>query len=127
MTVDDVGAPAQFFHRFQHASGIEYSATVVVVIFHTVFIYYLQSVLKVVVIIYEIYLHAGRLDRSHFDDERMIGVIDNQIHARQTNHLMELIPAFIDISPFGHKSSDFTAFFLNCLWKVSTYIGHLDR
>ena len=50
--------------------------------------------------------------------------IDNQVHTGEANHFVQLVPALVNVSPFGHKSSDFTAFFLYRLWKVSTYIGH---
>ena len=51
-------------------------------------------------------------------------IVDNQVHTREADHFVQLISALIDISPFRHKGSDFTAFFLYRLWKVSTYIGH---
>ena len=54
----------------------------------------------------------------------VVSIIDNQVHTGEANHFVQLISALVNVSPFGHKSSDFTAFFLYRLWKVSTYIGH---
>ena len=83
-----------------------------------------MPVLKIIIVIDEIYLHACGLDRSNFYNQGVVSIIDNQVHTREADHFVQLISALIDVSPFGHKGSDFTAFFLDRLWKVSTYIGH---
>ena len=56
--------------------------------------------------------------------KRVVGIIDDKIHAGETYHFMQLVSAFIDVSPFGHKCSDFSAFFLNCLRQISAHKGH---
>ena len=124
MTVDYVGTPAKFLHCFQHTACIKDSTTVVVIVFHTIFIRCLQAILEIIIIIDEIYLHTCRLDGSDFYNQGMVSIVNNQIHTGKANHFVQLVSAFIDVSPFGHKGSDFTAFFLDRLWKVSTYIGH---
>ena len=42
----------------------------------------------------------------------VVSIIDNQVHTGEANHFVQLVPALVNVSPFGHKSSDFTAFFL---------------
>ena len=37
----------------------------------------------------------------------MIGVIDDEVHARKANDLMQLATTLIDVAPFWHKGSDF--------------------
>ena len=115
MAVDDVGTPTQFLHRFQYAAGIEDGTGIIVFILFTIFVCYLQAVLKVVIVVDEVYLHTCRLDRGNLDDERVIGIVNDEVHAGESYHLMQLVSAFVDISPFGHKRSDFSAFFLNSL------------
>ena len=124
MTVNDIRTPAKLFHCFQYTACIENGTAIVIIIFYTIFIRCLHTILEIVIVIDEIYLHACGLDRSNFYNQGVVSIIDNQVHTREADHFVQLISALIDISPFGHKGSDFTAFFLYCLWKVSTYIGH---
>ena len=57
--------------------------------------------------------------------EQMVGIVDDKVHTGETYHFVQLVPALIDVSPFGHKRSDFSAFFLDCLRQVSANKGHL--
>ena len=124
MTVNYIGTPAKFLHGFQYTTRIEDSAAVVVVILYAVFVHSLHPILEIIIIIDEIYLHTCGLNRSNFYNKGVISIVDDQVHTGEANHFVQLVPALVNVSPFGHKSSDFTAFFLYRLWKVSTYIGH---
>ena len=124
MTVNDIRTPAKFFHCFQYTACIENGTAIVIIIFYTIFIRCLHTILEIIIVIDEIYLHACGLDRSNFYNQGVVSIVDNQVHTREADHFVQLISALIDISPFRHKGSDFTAFFLYRLWKVSTYIGH---
>lgn len=74
-----------------------------------------EARVEVVIVVDEVYLHTCRLDRGNLDDERVIGIVNDEVHAGESYHFMQLVSAFVDISPFGHKRSDFSAFFLNSL------------
>lgn len=119
--MDNIGYPPQFFHGLHNAAHKEYAALVVVV---EVFSFVVdQEILpqEIVVVIDKIDLHAGRLYRCHLDNQRMIGIIDDKVHSRQTYHLMQLIATLIDITVFGHESTDFPPSLLNALRQISTY------
>ena len=122
--MNNVRTPAKFLHCFQYTTCIEDSTTVVVIVFYTIFVRCLQTILEIVIVVDEIYLHACGLNRSNFYNKGVISIIDDQVHTGEANYFMQLISALVNVSPFRHKCPDFTAFFLYCLWKVSTYIGH---
>ena len=56
---------------------------------------------------------ARRLQSSHFQNKRMVVVVDGDIGAGQPYYLMELIPSLVDAPVFGHESTSFKAEFLN--------------
>lgn len=76
------------------------------------------------VVVDKVNLHAGRLYGSYFNDKRMVGIVNDKVHAGETYHFVQLVSALVDVSPFGHKRSDFSAFFLDCLRQVSANKGH---
>ncbi len=125
VTMDDVRAPAQLLDGLEHAAGIEDGARVVVFILHPLVVHHLQPVLEIVVVVDEIDLHAGRLDRSHLDDERVVGIVDDKVHARQPDYLVQLVPAFVDVPPLGHERPDFSSPFLNGLRQAPAHARHL--
>ena len=61
----------------------------------------------------------------YLNDKRMVGIVDDKVHTGETYHFVQLISALIDVPPLGHKRSDFSAFFLDCLRQVSANKGHL--
>ena len=115
MTVDKVWTPAQLLYRLQHAAGIEDDTLIVVFVIHAILVHHLQTVLEVIVIINEIDLHTGRLDGSHLDNQRMVGIINDQIHTREADHLVQLVAAFVDGTPLGHEGAYFATVLLNSL------------
>ena len=62
LTMDNIGTPTQFLYCFQYTTCIENSTFVIVRVFYSVFISYHLTVLEIIIIINEIYLHAGGLD-----------------------------------------------------------------
>jgi hypothetical protein len=55
----------------------------------------------------------------YFDDERMIGFINDQIHSTETNDFVKLVSPFVDVAKLGHECPDFLSSFLYALGKGS--------
>ena len=62
--------------------------------------------------------------RSHLDDKRVVGIVNDDIHACQAYHLVQLIAALIDVAPLGHKGSDLMSFVNNTFQHASAVVGH---
>ena len=54
----------------------------------------------------------------------MVGVVDDDIHSRQADYLMQLVPALVDIPPLGHERTDFPSGFLDELGQLAPKLGH---
>lgn len=81
--------------------------------------------MEVVIVVDEIDLHSGGLDGCHFDDERVVCFIDNDVHSRKSDDLVQLVSSFVDHSPAGHESSDFLPAFLEHGGKFASVLaGH---
>ena len=80
--MDDVGRPIQFAHGLYDAS-IEEDGSVIVVLaeFPAMVADRVFSFGEEIIIINEINLHSGFLDGSHFDDQGVVCVVDDEIHA----------------------------------------------
>ena len=107
--MNHVGTPAQFLHRLEHTARVENGALHVVRIFLIILIKHHLTLVEVVIVVNEIHLHTGRLNRSHLDNQWMVRIINDNIHTRQTNHLVQLVAALVDISPAGHKRANLVA------------------
>ena len=70
---------------------------------------------EIVLVVYEIDLHPGRGNGSHLDDQRVICVIDVEVHSAQADDLMQLVTALIDNTKTRHKHTDFAAALMNAL------------
>ena len=77
-----------------------------------------------VVVVDEINLHPRLLDGGHLDNERVVGVVDDEVHAREANHLMELVPPLVDDAVAGHENPDFLPAFLCGLGQITTDEAH---
>ena len=55
------------------------------------------------------------LQSRHLDDERMVGVINDHIHAREPDHLMQLVAALGYHAILWHKRALLNTLFLNAL------------
>ena len=123
MTVDDVRRPAQLAHGFQHTAGEEDGAFVVVG--HQFFLGIEPGhlFLEEVFVVDEIHLHPCGGDGSDLDDQRMVRIVDVEVHPAQTNHLMKLVPAFIDYAETRHEDTDFTTALVDALWDDSARLA----
>ena len=108
----DLGAPALFLDSFYYAEVEEDSAFVVVAVFNSVLVFCHQTVMEVIFILYEVYLHTCRLYRSNLDDQRMVCIIYDKVHAGKTYNLVKVVASGIDVSPQRRKYSDFLYFVL---------------
>ena len=122
MAVDDVGRPALFFHRLDDAAVEEHDAVVVVFAEFAVIIVRCVFLLREeVVIVDKVDLHSGFLDGSHPNDEGVVGLVDDEVHARQPDHFMKLVATFVNVAIARHEDPDFLSFFLSGLGQVPPY------
>jgi hypothetical protein len=118
--VDHVGHPAEFADGLDDAAGVELAALDVVGKFLTVGVGVEEAAREVVVVVNEVDLHTCCLNGSHLDDERMVRVIDDQIHARETDDLMQLVATFVDHTESGHEGTNLVTGFLYALGKLAS-------
>ncbi len=113
--VHDVGAPAELADGLDSASDEENGAFVVY--FGPVYGFMLCRVVAVekVIVVDKIYLQACGLQCGHFNDERVVGVVNDNVHARETNHFVQLVASLVDGSVFRHECAHFGALFLKAL------------
>mgnify|MGYP003489659318 CR=1 FL=1 len=97
----------------------------VVRILFAVFIVEHLPFVEVVIVVDEVNLHACGLYACHLDDERMVRIVDDDVQSRETDDLMQLVTAFVNVSPTGHKGTDFKSVFLYALGNLATGDGHL--
>ena len=124
MTVDNVGGPPQLLHRLHHATHKE-DAALVVIGAHGLFGHPVGTTLKIVVVVDKIDLHTSRLNRSYLDDKGVIGVVDDQVHTRQPNDLVQLITTLVNRPVLRHKRTNLVPSILNTLRQMATYMGNL--
>lgn len=124
--MDDVGRPVEFFHRFNHAAREKHTTEVVVLAENAVVVADLVLFLrKKIVVIDEVNLHPRLLNRCHLYDERVVGIVDDEVHSREADDLMQLVAALVDGAIAGHENTDFLAVFLRGLGQVSANEAHL--
>ena len=111
--MDEVRLPSQFSHGFEGAASEEEDAFVVVGIEFTIFVEEAFVVGEIFLVVDEVDLHACRGDRADLDDELVVGVVDDKVHAREADDLMELVFAFVNIAETRHENSNFASFFLS--------------
>ena len=88
---------------FQYAAGKEDTALVVVGILYAVLVGYALATVKEVIVIGEVDLDTGRLNRRYLDEQRMIRIVYDQVHTRESDYFMQLVATFVDIAKLGHK------------------------
>ena len=123
--MNHIGHPTQFLHGLEYTARIKYGTLGIVCVLRSVLIGAHLSFVKIIIVVDEIDLNASGLNGSHFDDERVIGLIDDDVHSRQANHFVQLVTALVDIAPFRHKRADLVSTFLNALRQLATDRGHL--
>ena len=86
--MNDVRYPTKLFDSFHYTSHKENASFIVIVKTISVFVFGSEFSLKLIFIIYKIYLHAGCLNRCDLYDQGMVCVIDNEIHSRKSYHFV---------------------------------------
>ena len=79
--MNNIRRPTQFLHRLEHAACKENCTLAIVFIFVSVLVYSHLAVGEIIIIINEINLYARLRNRCHLNNQRMIGVVDDEIHA----------------------------------------------
>ena len=62
------------------------------------------------------------LQSCHLDDERMVGIIDDDIHSRQPDHLMKLVAALGNHSILGHEGALLDTLLFHALRQNPAYL-----
>ena len=105
-----------FADGFNHATVEEDGAIVVVLAELAVLVeYHVFLFGEEVIVIDEVDLHSGFLDRGDLDDQGVVGVVDDEVHSRQADHFVKLVAPFVDDTVSRHENPDFLALFLNGL------------
>ena len=65
----------------------------------------------------------GLLQGRHLNNQRVVGIIDDDVHARQPDHLVKLVATLGNHSILGHESALFNSLFLNTLRQYSSDLG----
>ena len=124
MAVYDFRAPTQFLYCLKNAACKEDGALVVVAVVVAIGVAGHLTIVEIVVVVNEIDLHSGRLQRCHLDDERVVCVIDDKVHARQAYYLVQLVASLVYVAPLWGENPDLLAHVLCCLWQVAANGGH---
>lgn len=120
------GAQRSFFDRLQHAAREEDGPLAIVgIVVAQLVLGHGRTILVVILIINKIDLDARLRYGSHLDDERMIRVVDDQIHTRESDHLMQLATPFVDRAPLRHEGSYLESGFLHFGRHQTSHLCHL--
>ena len=121
VAMHDGRVPAQFLDRFEHAAREEDGALVVVG--EPPCIVGKHRLAREIVVVVD--LHAGGRDRRHLDDELMVVIVDDQVHARKPDHLVKLVPPFVDATVTRHERPDLVSPLLHRLHQLPAQRGLL--
>ena len=114
--VYEVGDPSEFLSGFECASGEEYGSFVVVgEEFVGVWVGDGAFTAEEVVVVDEVDLHACGLYACDLDEEWVVGVVDNDVEAGETDDFVELVASLVDAAESGHESADFPSAFHDSL------------
>ena len=86
--MDDVWGPTLFLHGLEHAACKEDCTLAIVGIFLAFLVFHHSPLLEVIFIVDEIYLNTGNGYRGNLDDQRMVGIVDDEVHSRETDHFV---------------------------------------
>jgi len=125
MTMDHVWSPAKLLYCFQNTTTEENCAFIIISEISSVLVCQSGFALEIFIIVDEIDLHAGRLYGCDLDYQRMVVVVNDEVHARETYHFVQLVPPFIHIAEARHEGSDLSTPFLYSLRQVSADHAHV--
>ena len=120
MTVDHVRCPSEFLDCLENSSCKEYGSLAVILEEFAVRVAIYALTVEIVFVINEIHLHPGRGYGCDLDDKWSVHVVDDDVHARQPDHFVELILPFVDAAVPRHERAYFLLPFLNALRKISS-------
>ena len=60
----------------------------------------------------------------HLNDKRMVGVVDDEIHAGKTYHFVKLVATLVDTSVFRGECPHLKFLAVNPLWDVAAEHRH---
>ena len=73
---------------------------------------------EIILVIDKIDLQPGCCDRCDFDDEGAVDISDDDIHAGEPDHFMELVFPLVDAAVTGHERPDLMPEFLDSVGKI---------
>ena len=120
------GLQLSFFDRLQHAFGKEYAAFVAVAE-HSALCLFPFMAAEILFVVDEIHLKPFPRDRCDFDDQRLVDVIDYQVHPRKADHFVQLMPALVDIAVARHEDTHLAPRFLHQTGDFKRYVGSAAR
>ena len=83
--------------------------------------------LEVLVVVDKVDLHARRWNGRYLDDERMVRVVNQEVHAGKTNHLVKLVTALVNFAKTRSENANLSSLLMHCLREISAYRAHLGR
>ncbi len=110
--MDQVRLPRQLAHSLECTAAEEEDTLVVVGAELALLVKKALVTREVLLIVYKIHLHTGRRYRAHLDDKLVVGIVDNEIHTRKADNLVQLVLALVHLIETRHKDSNLTSFFL---------------
>ena len=75
---------------------------------------------EVFLVVDEVDLHACRGDGAYLDDELVVAIVDDEVHAGKADDLMELMFAVVHLAEFRHEDPDFASNFLRSGRQIAT-------
>ena len=117
--MDDVWGPAQFSDCFQNAASEKNRALIIACDQFVLVVKSRDFFLKVLLVVDKVHLDAGRGYRGHLDYQRVVRVVDIEVHPAEANHLVELVATLIDDAEAWHEHANFTAFLVYSLRQVA--------
>ena len=119
--MDDVGHPTQFLNGLKHTTGKEDGTLTVVGIVIAIGILCHLALGEVVVIVDEIDLNARLDNSSHLDNQWVISIVNDKIHPREPDDLMQLSTTLVDGTPLRHERPNLMSSVEHRLWKSLTH------
>ena len=119
--MDDVRRPVQLLDGFNNSFGKENRPFVIVREQIPVLIGKNRLSPKIFLVVNEVDLHALLGDRGHFDDQGHVHVVDDQIHSRQTDYLVQLMSPLIDHSKSRHEHPNLGTLVMHLLWHFKSH------
>ena len=107
MAVNNMGRPSEFFYCFQSAFAEEYHTLCIIVEEMVLVVAEYCLAFEIILVIHEIYLQAGIRQRGHFNDERVIVFINNNVDTGEANYLVEAVATLINDPKARHDDTYF--------------------